>query len=344
LQRKFLRRLPEWSRTRIFQVRSADNAVRPTLCIDLATLEAWLRATMAEPRAHWDRATLRKLKLYLAEASSTARAHFPELMASTPFAEGWDRKAAPVRPGRAPQALPVVLPSPEPCPPKGEILPLREVPFHGNALIGGVADGDGWLPFKRTCKGFGIGYDAQAQWLRRESGWATARKFLVVGASGKLRLTTCINLETFTGWLMQLNANDIRHAAVRDNLLIYKREASRVLRAAFFGSPQGQPAVGSSVMDSVMADSVELTMKGQLELFAKNRQLEAAQPADHQELTVLKAAQAEIRQVVAEFKAAWDIKAENEARFCRNAAVWPSGPHGRPRLPADGPFMTISGT
>ena len=57
--RTILRGLPEWSRVRKFWVLAPDNAVRAAHCIDLVTLEAWLQATEAEPRAHWDRATRR---------------------------------------------------------------------------------------------------------------------------------------------------------------------------------------------------------------------------------------------------------------------------------------------
>jgi hypothetical protein len=181
LQRKFLRRLPEWSRTRIFQVRSADNAVRPTLCIDLVTLEAWLRATEVEPRAHWDRATLRKLKLYLKEAATVTRGHFPVLADSTPFAEGWDRKAVPVSEVRDRRGPFVIPPPPEPCPSKGEILPLRAMAFHGETLLMGqddaIADGAVVLPFKRFCDAIGVNHQSQERRLRRTV-WATLYKRL----------------------------------------------------------------------------------------------------------------------------------------------------------------------
>ena len=47
---------------------------------------------------------------------------------------------------------------------------------------------------------------------------------MVVAADGKKDRTTCIDLETFTGWLISIRANDIRHAAIHGKLMLYKKE------------------------------------------------------------------------------------------------------------------------
>jgi hypothetical protein len=118
------------------------------------------------------------------------------------------------------------------------ILRVEDVPFYDGFIRAGFFDGDGWVPFKPLCKGIGLGYRAQEEKVQAQA-WATVRKFRTVAEDGHLREVTCINLDTLAGWLMAINANDVRHATNRDILVRYQKEACRTLRNHFFGPRAG---------------------------------------------------------------------------------------------------------
>jgi hypothetical protein len=117
---------------------------------------------------------------------------------------------------------------------------IVEVPFYDGAIASGTADDDVWVALRPACERIGIGYKAQHEWLGTRD-WQTVRKFRTVTADGRQREMVCISLETLSGWLLNINANDARHARIREKLIACQKDACHVMGDHYPGRPRGAP-------------------------------------------------------------------------------------------------------
>lgn len=125
---------------------------------------------------------------------------------------------------------------------------LANIPFHGDTLEATRAhDGRVWVSVSRVCEALGLGYSSQLQKLK-EKPWATVTLIVMVAADGKSRETACLDLDSLPMWLATIDVRRVRGAA-REKLVVYQKEAARVLRDYFLGErPEPVPPPGSGVL------------------------------------------------------------------------------------------------
>lgn len=114
------------------------------------------------------------------------------------------------------------------------------VPFHGDTIDATRApDGRVWVSVSRVCEALGLGYSSQLQKLK-EKPWATVTLIVMVAADGKSRETACLDLDALPMWLATIDTRRVKGAA-REKLVVYQREAARVLRDYFLGARSSEP-------------------------------------------------------------------------------------------------------
>ena len=113
---------------------------------------------------------------------------------------------------------------------KGAIV---KVGFHGDELEA-FRDGDRlWVVARRVTEVLGIDIEGQRRKLN-EAPWAVTDMISATGPDGKQYDTFCLELDCLPMWLATINPKKVR-SALRPKLILYQKEAARVLRDAFFG-------------------------------------------------------------------------------------------------------------
>ena len=108
--------------------------------------------------------------------------------------------------------------------------------FHGQELVVVTDDsGERWVAIKPICENIGVQAQVQQQRLY-ENPQFNCILIHAVGADGRNREMACIPIHQLNGWLYTINVNRVR-PEVRDNLIIYQQECSKVLFQHFM--PQG---------------------------------------------------------------------------------------------------------
>jgi hypothetical protein len=111
-----------------------------------------------------------------------------------------------------------------------ELIPFN---FHGDP-IECIKEGDGlWVAIKPICQNVGVSHQGQMAKLSTKD-WATIKMILTVGADGKERAVTCIDLDSLPMWLATIEPSRV-DKRIRGKLKDYQRECARVLRDHFFG-------------------------------------------------------------------------------------------------------------
>lgn len=130
------------------------------------------------------------------------------------------RPAKSVRRGRAPQ--------------------LVRVPFHDEQLEAVRDDGRVMVSIRRVCDVLGVRMTGQLAKLRVKP-WAVVQMICTTGPDGKTYEAACIELDALPMWLATIEPGRVK-PELRDKLVVYQREAARVLRDHFFGAKPQEPA------------------------------------------------------------------------------------------------------
>lgn len=109
------------------------------------------------------------------------------------------------------------------------------VPFHGTT-IDAVPDarGDVFVSIRRVCDALGVDYSGQLAKLKTKP-WATVGFISMVAGDGRDREQAFIDLDGLPMWLATIEPARVAER-VRPMLVLYQREAARVLRDHFFGA------------------------------------------------------------------------------------------------------------
>lgn len=121
-----------------------------------------------------------------------------------------------------------------------DITDLITVPVHQHTLF--VADERRPLvPIRPICTALGIDFRAQHQKLTAHPTFApTMVMITTVGADQKPREMVCMPADMIMGWLMTIHPDRIA-PAVRDTLIAFQRNASRLLHEAWLAQRAGLP-------------------------------------------------------------------------------------------------------
>lgn len=103
------------------------------------------------------------------------------------------------------------------------------IPFHGTNVQSVDVDGTPHVVFRPLVESIGLDPDGQMKRLRRKS-WATTVMTTVVGADGKNRDMTVIDVRTLTMWLATIDENRVSDDA-RPLVVAYQSEIADVIEA-----------------------------------------------------------------------------------------------------------------
>lgn len=143
--------------------------------------------------------------------------------------------AAPARP-----AAPV--PKPRPAPPKSPARSpsMEAIDIHGAVIEAIQQDGRLWVVIRAVCEALGIDNKTQQRKLATKP-WAVVVMMTTTARDEKSYKTACIDLDSLPMWLATIEPSRVR-AELRDRLVMFQREAARVLRDHFLGRARVNPA------------------------------------------------------------------------------------------------------
>ncbi|HCG46504.1 MAG TPA: hypothetical protein DEV68_05935 [Corynebacterium flavescens] len=115
--------------------------------------------------------------------------------------------------------------------PSQRSLPVKvaSIPFHGTDVQSVEVDGEPYVVFRPLVETLGLGYGSQTQKLTGKS-WASVTKIVTVGADGRNREMTVINLKTLTMWLATLDENRVNETS-RPLVIAYQNEVAEAIEA-----------------------------------------------------------------------------------------------------------------
>jgi prophage antirepressor-like protein len=150
-----------------------------------------------------------------------------------------------------------------------DIIPVKEktyqvvdVDFYGGTIEAVLDEnGDIWASVRRTCEHLGIAPWNQ-QLKLKDQPWACTMIIMVHDTTGRIQESFMLNLDSFAGWLFTIHASKVKPEC-RELLVMYQKEAAKVLRDHFFGNRM-QPFVGHEI------PSYPDTLRAYADLLEKN--------------------------------------------------------------------------
>lgn len=137
---------------------------------------------------------------------------------------------------------------------------LIQVPFHGDIIEAvRTAEGKVLVPLRQPCKSLGLDYSGQLQKLKNKE-WATVEIISTVGADQKTREMVCLDLDSFPMWLATIEASRVGDD-IRERVVLYQKEATKVLAAHFFGTAR-EPAAATAATAWVQATEMISSLAG----------------------------------------------------------------------------------
>lgn len=106
---------------------------------------------------------------------------------------------------------------------------IVSIPFHGQSVQSVEIDGKPVVVLKAMTENLGLSYSSQLQKLKGKS-WATVSMINTVGADGKNREMSCIDLRTLTMWLATIDENRVNEEA-RPLVVAYQNEVADAIES-----------------------------------------------------------------------------------------------------------------
>lgn len=131
---------------------------------------------------------------------------------------------------------------------------LVSVDFHGDTLECVERDGQIWVSVSRVCDSIGIDLASQLRKIRDDE-CCSVVEMTTVGADGKSRSMSMIDLDSLPWWLSTIKPNKVK-PEIRDKVIRYRKECARVLRDHFL-KPKAE---GSLVSIADLESRVELML------------------------------------------------------------------------------------
>lgn len=112
---------------------------------------------------------------------------------------------------------------------------LVQIEFHGDTLWAVREDGEWFVAIKPICDRLGIAWHGQRERVNRDTILAEGTRIIRLPSPGGSQETTLLRLDLLNGWLFGIEEARIKDPAIRDRVLLYKRECFAVLFHHFFG-------------------------------------------------------------------------------------------------------------
>lgn len=153
--------------------------------------------------------------------------------------------------------------------PKGYLMDLIDIPFHGTAITAALVDDMPHVALLPVCEAMGINGEAQRKRLARTA-WATTSIMEAVGADGRRREMTMIDRRTFTMWLATIDAGRLKNPTARKTVEAFQAEAADALDAYFHRGGAINPQASQEQLEDLHGQIISLA-DSRLDMLAKAR-------------------------------------------------------------------------
>lgn len=106
---------------------------------------------------------------------------------------------------------------------------IAAIPFHGQTVQSVEVDGKPYVVFRPLVESIGMDYRSQSRRLSSKS-WPTMVKMTMVGADGKNREMTCVDIRTLTMWLATIDENRVSEES-RPLVVAYQNEVADAIES-----------------------------------------------------------------------------------------------------------------
>lgn len=127
---------------------------------------------------------------------------------------------------------------------------ISMIPFHGTHIRSVEIDGTPQVVFKPVVESLGMAYSSQIQKLKGKS-WATMSMINTVGADGKTREMTVIDIRTLTMWLATIDENRVSEEA-RPLVVAYQSEVADAIEAYWSKGGAINPRANEHQMNALL--------------------------------------------------------------------------------------------
>ena len=127
---------------------------------------------------------------------------------------------------------------------------ISMIPFHGTNIQSVEIDGNPHIVLKPMVESIGMDYSRQLQKLKGKS-WATMGMTATVGADGKSREMTVIDLRTLTMWLATIDENRVSEEA-RPLVVAYQSEVADAIEAYWSKGGAINPRANEHQMNALL--------------------------------------------------------------------------------------------
>jgi hypothetical protein len=132
---------------------------------------------------------------------------------------------------------------------------IVKVQFDGDEIEAIPKDGRAWVVVRRVCEALGIDENGQRRKLQT-CPWATTVLMSAVAKDGKIREVFALDLDRVPMWLASINSGKVR-PELREKLVRYQCECTRVLRDHFFGKQETPaPVIDQDRLVDVLTDRI----------------------------------------------------------------------------------------
>jgi hypothetical protein len=127
---------------------------------------------------------------------------------------------------------------------------IHRIEFPGGQVLAIEIDGEPYIVLRPAVEALGLDYSGQLQRLRRQS-WATMGMTPTVGADGKVREMTVVNVGTFLMLLATIDESRVSEER-RPVLIAYQRETERAVRDYWTKGAAINPRATAEQLDRVI--------------------------------------------------------------------------------------------
>lgn len=127
---------------------------------------------------------------------------------------------------------------------------VATIPFHGTNIQSVEIDGNPHIVLKPMVESIGMDYSRQLQKLKGKS-WATMGMTATVGADGKSREMTVIDIRTLTMWLATIDENRVSEEA-RPLVVAYQSEVADAIEAYWSKGGAINPRANEHQMNALL--------------------------------------------------------------------------------------------
>lgn len=170
--------------------------------------------------------------------------------------------------------------------PESRAAQIIKIPFYGSAIHSAKAGDQPVVVLKPTIEAMGLNYTTQIAKLKNRS-WATISLWGTVGADGKQRDMSVIDLDGWVMFLANINENKVK-PELRQTVIAYQKESAEALRKFWTEGGAINPAASRNQLERIQEQAAnriaEMKSYGTIRRSIKTAGGEGSDFADVQDL------------------------------------------------------------